>query len=362
MFNLDLQRFGSTTVQYSTPVNGATELTETGKEIEEINRDYLRVLSPVLQNLARTGGAQVGKGVTPNYDAMYQGGLNQVNQAGNNIASLAAGQIPSQYQQNMNLAVQNALSPFSQGFNSMARSGIINSSVGNQWAKDASTAANNAAINAYNTNMQSALDLNQASVQAAANPYNYAAGFQSAANSQAKDLLSLATGSYTPVGNTFSDYLKAGTGQKSESRSTDNSGFGSILGTGLGIWACFVKNTKVATPAGDVPIEQIKVGDTVSTLVGDAVVKKTIVTSDMPVVELRTDKGKVTCTESEVFLTVNGPMQVIDLAEGDIIIHKDGAAIVESIVDAGRETVYEIVVPWFYANGLCVDGFDPEGV
>ena len=360
MFNLDLQRFGSTTVTNSTPVNGATQLTETGKEIEGINRDYLRVLSPVLQNLARTGGAQIGTFSTPDYNSMYSSGLNQVNQANNNIVSLASGNLPSQYQANMNLAVQNALSPFSQGFQSIAGRGVINSSVGNQWAKDASTAANNAAINAYNTNMQSALGLNQASVQAAANPYNYAAGFQSAANSQAKDLLSLATGSYTPVGNTFSDYLKAGTGQKSSS--TDNSGFGSMLGTGLGIAFCFAKNTKIATPKGDVPIEQIKVGDMVSTLVGDAIVTKTISTTDMPVVALKTDKGVTQCTETEVFLTVNGPMQVCDLEQGDIIIHKDGGAIVESITDAGRETVYEIVVPWFYANGLCVDGFDPEGV
>ena len=58
MFNFDIQRFSSKTVV--NPVNGATQLTETGKEIEAINRDYLRVLSPILQNLANTGGAQVG--------------------------------------------------------------------------------------------------------------------------------------------------------------------------------------------------------------------------------------------------------------------------------------------------------------
>ena len=361
MFNFDIQRFSSKTVV--NPVNGATQLTETGKEIEAINRDYLRVLSPILQNLANTGGAQVGTSGVPNYNSMYQGGLQQVNQAGQNISNLANGQLPAAYQQNMNLAVENALSPFSQTFNNMARSGVINSSIGNKWSTDASTAANNAAIGAYNTNMQNALGLNQASAAAAANPFNYAAGYQSAASSNAKDLLSLATGSYTPVGSTFSDYLKAGTGQ--QSTTTDNSGFGSVLGTGLGIWAsggvCFVKNTKIATPAGDVPIEQIKVGDTVSTLVGDAEVEKTISTDDMPVVRLLTDRGEVTCTESEVLLTVDGPMQVIDIEQGDVLIRSDGGAIVTGKVDAGRETVYEIVVPWFYANGFVVDGFDPEG-
>ena len=361
MFNFDLQRFGgSSSSSTSTHVNGATQLTEAGKETEGINRDYLKVLSPILQKLATTGGAQVGTAINPDYNSMYASGLKQVNNANSNIASLASGQLPSAYQANMKLAVQDALSPYGTSFNNMANNGIINSSVGKQWATDAATAGNNAAINAYNTNMNSALGLNQSAVSAAANPFNYAAGFQSAAGSNAKDLLSLATGSYSPVGSTFSDYLKAGTGQSSSSTSTDNSGFGSILGTGLGIWACFVAGTKIATPNGDTNIEDVTVGNIVSTLVGDAPVEKTISTSDMPVVTVMTDKGDVTCTPSEVLLTVDGPVAVCDLGQGDVLIRKDGGAIVTAIVDAGVATVYEIVVPWFYANGFVVDGFDPE--
>lgn len=362
MFSFDLQRFGSTTVQNSTPVNGATQLTETGKEIEGINRDYLRVLSPILQNLANTGGAQVGTSVTPDYNAMYGSGLNQVNQANSNISSLASGQLPSAYQANMKLAVQDALSPYGNSFNTMAGNGVINSSVGKQWATDAATAGNNAAINAYNTNMNSALGLNQAAVSSAANPYNYAAGFQSAAGSNAKDLLSLATGSYTPVGSTFSDYLKAGTGQKSSSSSSDSSGFGSVLGTGLGLLACFPADTMIATPDGDKPIQDVNIGDTVSTLCGPQEVSKTI-QSLQPIVTIETDRGNLFCTQTEVLLTVEGSICVEDLIQGDILIHKDGGATVLSIKHGIENVpVYELVAPYFYADGFVVDGFDPQEV
>ena len=361
MFNFDIQRFSSKTVV--NPVNGATQLTETGKEIEAINRDYLRVLSPILQNLANTGGAQVGTSLLPNYNSMYAGGLQQVNQAGTNISNLANGQLPAAYQQNMNLAVENALSPFSQTFNNMARSGVINSSIGNQWAKDASTAGNNAAIGAYNQNMQNALGLNQASAAAAANPFNYGAGFQSAASSNAKDLLSLATGTYQPVGSTFSDYLKAGTGQKSTT--TDNSGIWGALGTGAGLYfggACFPAGTMIATPDGDVPIEGVKVGDVVSTLCGAQEVTKTM-QSVQPIVRVRTTQGELLCTDTEWLLTVEGSVPAGELTQGDVLIHKNGGATVIAVdFDVDTVPVYEIVVPWFYAGGFVVDGFDPEEV
>lgn len=362
MFNFDLQRFGSTTVSNSYPVNGATQLTETGKEIEEINRDYLRVLSPILQNLANTGGAQVGTSITPDYNSMYGSGLNQINQANSNISSLASGQLPSAYQANMKLAVQDALSPYGTSFNNMANNGIINSSVGKQWATDASTAGNNAAINAYNTNMHSALGLNQAAVSSAANPYNYAAGFQSAASSNAKDLLSLATGTYQPVGSTFSDYLKAGTGQQSSSSTTDNSGIWGALGTGAGLAFCFPADTPIATPDGDRPIQDVQVGDIVSTLVGDKPVTKTC-QSVQPIARVRTTQGELLCTETEWLLSVEGSVPAGELMQGDVLIHKNGGATVIAVdFDVDTVPVYEIVVPWFYAGGFVVDGFDPEEV
>ena len=394
MFNFDIQRFSSKTVV--NPVNGATQLTETGKEIEAINRDYLRVLSPILQNLANTGGAQVGTSTIPDYSSMYQVGLNQINTANNGVNNvigqtgslnnqysgtlnnLANGNLPSGYQANMNLAVQNALSPFSQTFNNMARSGVINSSIGNKWSTDASTAANNAAINAYNQNMTTASGLantaygsqlsglnNLASLYgtqaaSAANPFNYAAGFQTAAGSNAKDLLALATGAYQPVGSTFSDYLKAGTGQ--QSKSTDNSGIWGALGTGAGLAFCFPAGTMISTPDGDVPIEDVKVGDTVSTLCGAQEVTKTI-QSVQPIVRVRTTQGELLCTETEWLLTVEGSVPSGELMQGDVLIHKNGGATVIGVdFDVDTVPVYEIVVPWFYAGGFVVDGFDPEEV
>lgn len=412
MFNFDLQRFGSTTVSNSYPVNGATQLTETGKEIEEINRDYLRVLSPILQNLAQTGGAQVGTSITPDYNSMYGSGLNQINAANaginalagqaaskyssldnnysnlnNNYSGLVNGNLSANQQAVMQNAVKNAMTPYNNSFQGLANNGIINSSVGKQWSSDAATAGNTAALNSYSdimntannaygaqlsglgqqasnygqgVNTQSGLYNNMAS--SAANPYNYAAGFQSAAGSNAKDLLSLATGSYTPVGSTFSDYLKAGTGQQSSSTSTNNSGLWGALGTGAGIAFCFPANTKIATANGDVNIQDVKVGDMVSTLCGEQEVVKTM-QSVQPIMQINTDRGKLLCTETEVLLSVDGPVAAGDLINGDVLIHKDGGALVYDVqYDIAEVPVYEIIVPWFYANGFVVDGFDPQEV
>lgn len=360
MFNFDIQRFGSTTVSNSTPVNGATQLTETGKEIEGINRDYLRVLSPVLQNLARTGGAQVGQGGTIDYASMYGTGLNQVNAANNNINALASGQLPSAYKANMQQAVSDAIAPYQYGVSNLGANGTVNSSLMRALATDTSRAANAAALNAYNTNMNSAFGLAQGQAAAAANPFNYAAGYQQAATSNAKDLLSLATGSYQPVGSTFSDYLKAGTGQKSSSTSTDNSGLWGALGTGAGLAFCFPANTKIATANGDVNIQDVKVGDKVSTLCGEQEVTKTM-QSIQPIMQINTDRGKLRCTETEVLLSVDGPVNAGDLINGDVLIHKDGGAMVYDVqFDVDECMVYEIVVPWFYADGFVIDGFDPE--
>jgi hypothetical protein len=216
-------------------------------------------------------------------------------------------------------------------------------------------------LSALSGNYGNLANLYQNQIASAANPYNYAAGYQQAATSNAKDLLSLATGSYQPVGSTFSDYLKAGTGQKSSSTSTDNSGIWGALGTAGGlIAACFPADTKIATANGDVNIQDVQVGDKVSTLCGEQEVVKTM-QSIQPIMQINTDRGKLRCTETEVLLSVDGPVNAGDLINGDVLIHKDGGAMVYDVqFDVDECMVYEIVVPWFYADGFVIDGFDPE--
>ncbi len=110
----------------------------------------------------------------------------------------------------------------------------------------------------------------------------------------------------------------------------------------------------------EVPIQEINVGDVVMTMTGHNKVQKTLSTTDQPTIKISTNKGSVTCTTSEVLLTVNGPIVAMNLIEGDIMVHNNGGAVIESITEGPVATVYEIVVPWFFANGFCVDGFDPE--
>ena len=110
-----------------------------------------------------------------------------------------------------------------------------------------------------------------------------------------------------------------------------------------------------------IPME-VKVGDVVSTLCGAQEVTKTI-QSVQPIVRVRTTQGELLCTETEWLLSVEGSVPAGELMQDDVLIHKNGGATVIAVdFDVDTVPVYEIVVPWFYANGFVVDGFDPEEV
>jgi hypothetical protein len=230
---------GGTTVT-QTPAQ-KTELSPIGQEIEGYNRDYIKVLSPILQNLATTGGAQVGQGYQPDYSQLYQPGLNQIGAATGTINNLSQGVLPQSFIDNQKAQVsQIANQGIGNILNRNAQKGVVNSSVTRGMMKDLDDSINNSIVNNYNQNLSSLSGLAGQQISAAAAPYNYAAGYQSAATSNAKDLLSLATGSYSPLGSTFSNYLNQQTALSAPAQTSvtqSSSPFGSILGTGLGVWA-----------------------------------------------------------------------------------------------------------------------------
>jgi hypothetical protein len=140
--------------------------------------------------------------------------------------------------------------------------------------------------------------------------------------------------------------------------STESGGWGgSVLGAAASIF-CFPAGTLISTPDGDVAIETLKVGDEVLSILGTVEIEKTIM-SLSDTVHIVTDKGSVSATPSEHFLTQRGSVPLCNLQLSDILIRNDGFAEIQSMSLESRQTVYEIVCPWFFANGFAIDGFDP---
>lgn len=218
-----------------------TPMSETGQKIESLNYDYLKTLSPQLQELVRQGGVALQNQVQPNYGQMYQPGLNTIGQAQGTINNLNQGILPQSFIDNQKAQVSEIAN---QGMgNILARNagkGVLNSSVTRSMTKDLNDSINNSIVNNYNQNLSSMSQLANQQMSSALAPANYAAGFQQAANQNAKDYFGLATGTYSPLGNTFGNYLQQQTALSAPAQTSvtqNQSPFGSILGTGLGIFA-----------------------------------------------------------------------------------------------------------------------------
>ena len=88
---------------------------------------------------------------------------------------------------------------------------------------------------------------------------------------------------------------------------------------------CFIAGTKVSTPIGDKNIEDLKVGDLVSTRQGDRKVTETYWLPAQPVFELELADGKkLTVTSGQKFVTLRDGQEVWlelkDLKVGDKIL------------------------------------------
>ena len=130
-------------------------------------------------------------------------------------------------------------------------------------------------------------------------------------------------------------------------------------GSYLGSAKCFVAGTMIDVADGEMPIEQVKAGQQVDTINGYRTVEKTIIGTS-PTVRIVTDMGEVKTTPTEHFITQRGSVPVFALKFTDTLICKGGFAHIQSMQKGEDEMVYEIVAPYFFANGFVIDGFDPE--
>jgi hypothetical protein len=135
---------------------------------------------------------------------------------------------------------------------------------------------------------------------------------------------------------------------------------------------CFPAGTPVLTPDGTRRIEQVRVGDVVTTVgpdgrAGRGTVEKLYTTTNA-LVEVRTDAGMAVTTDAQPFCLTDGQFRRAgDLKPGDRVWHwRDGKraeATVRAVAPTGRqEAVFNLIVgdsATFVAGGFVVRGKPP---
>ncbi|HEY1378352.1 MAG TPA: Hint domain-containing protein [Gemmataceae bacterium] len=135
---------------------------------------------------------------------------------------------------------------------------------------------------------------------------------------------------------------------------------------------CFPAGTLVLVPGGSKRIEQVRVGDVVTTVgpdgrAGQGTVEKLYTTTNA-LVQVRTDTGTAVTTDAQPFSLTDGQFRRAgELKPGDRVWHwRDGKraeAVVRAVVPTGRrEAVYNLIVgdsATFVAGGFVVRGKPP---
>jgi hypothetical protein len=143
---------------------------------------------------------------------------------------------------------------------------------------------------------------------------------------------------------------------------------------------CFVAGTMVSTPSGDIPIEDIQVGQLVFNAFGIGRVDALSVKRTSKLLQIGLSNGKqIRCTENHPFFTETGEVRAVELVKGsglcdieslrNALSTKTNAGQEELNVDSvkvesittietdGSEIVYNLQVnghPSYYANGVLV--------
>lgn len=346
------------------------------------------------------------------------------------MGGLLSGQLPSAYAQNRQKALQSDLdSTMGSTLSSLADRGIINSSVANQSMNDISKNAANALANSYSSDMAQAANLansaynnqlnglngragllsglysgelsgigqqagltgnnisnilNGASAQSslagqqsqlANQPIDTAAAAQSNAASTPLNYFNTAVGLQSPNLSLYDSmsghrYAVATPGQTYVKQGSGG-WFGNLLGTAANsaaaYYACFPAGTMVATGHGEVPIENMKPGDTVLIQGGHmAHVKKVHDMGEQVTFNVETAPSidgtvrKVTTTATEVFLTPEGRKPLSALKAGMKVWTVDSfRKLAHVLKNKAQQRVYELELDddraLFYANGFAVE-------
>ena len=137
---------------------------------------------------------------------------------------------------------------------------------------------------------------------------------------------------------------------------TNNKEYGYVISKN---YVCFLAGTLVSTPHGDIPIEQLVVGDSVDSLDGLAKVTKLLSSGTIDYFELETELGATMVTGEHPYMLENGSFVIVkNLKPNDPLKTPSGTTKVISVRNVKEPAVvYNLTIEEpnvFVANGVYV--------
>lgn len=344
----------STTVQSYQPTDEEKKLWQLQAQYEEAIMPNALALNEKAGNLLwdSIGDTQV------DYNTLNKQANQRINNAISGYESLANGELPSSYTDNINAAVKSSVND-SMGnlLQDYGAKGILNSSVTSQGIQGINQAATNTAAQMYNQDIEQLGNIYGNLLNSAGSNITASAAAQEAAQQPALNLWNASTGLNSTNLGAISAMGNKGTTTTNQSTST-GSFWGSLLGAGANFasnYWCFAGDTKIKTPDGDKMIKHIDVGDKVITPDGEKEVTDVMKPRYSCVYALVTDdkvNKVIYLTDSQPLMKEDGTWATIkELRVGEKLKGKGHAV---SIIQSGDRMVYDFKVEGdqYYANGF----------
>ena len=345
---------GSTTVQSYQPTAEEKRLWKLQGDYEEAVMPNALDLNTKAKNLLENsiGETQV------DYKNLLGQATNINNSAMNGYQSLANGQLPTSYTDNINKVVTNSVNQ-SMGnlLNNLSQNGVINSSVASQGIQGINQAAANTAADMYNQDISQLADIYGNISNMAGTNISLGAAAQEAAQQPAINLWNTSIGLDGTNLGAISAMGGKGTSTSTQRTSGGSGIWGGILGglaSNSGLF-CFTGDTLIKTPNGDKPLKRIRKGDIITTPKGDEKVTDVMTPHYARVYAICTDESENKCinlTSTQPMLMEDGNWKTLEeMRIGERF--KDRGKIV-LLVESGDRLVYDIKVPsgMYYANGF----------
>ena len=345
---------GSTTVQSYQPTAEEKRLWKLQGDYEEAVMPNALDLNTKAKNLLENsiGETQV------DYKNLLGQATNINNSAMNGYQSLANGQLPTSYTDNINKVVTNSVNQ-SMGnlLNNLSQNGVINSSVASQGIQGINQAAANTAADMYNQDISQLADIYGNISNMAGTNISLGAAAQEAAQQPAINLWNTSIGLDGTNLGAISAMGGKGTSTSTQRTSGGSGIWGGILGglaSNSGLF-CFTGDTLIKTPDGDKPLKRIRKGDIITTPNGDEKVTDVMTPHYARVYAICTDESENKCinlTATQPMLMEDGNWKTLEeMRIGERF--KDRGKIV-LLVESGDRLVYDIKVPsgMYYANGF----------
>lgn len=361
------KKSSSTTYSY-TPSEAEERMYEQAADYSEAVMPNALWLNDVARSLLEDslGTVQV------DYNSLLSDATSTTNSALAGVQSLANGELPQEYLDNMTSAIQSTLTnTMGESINSLGSRGVLNSSVTSTALNDISNNVADTVAENYLNNISTLNGLYGQEASLAGNNITLAAAAQEAAQQPALNLWNASLGLDSSTNSALS--ALSGTGTTTTTTSGGSSGLSSLLSSGISSWlassSCFTEDTKITMADGTSKyIRHVAVGDEVLSYdpetgedVAAAVteIKKPAYVDVYAVICKGTTSAKnyVSTTLSQGIMTEDGEVTEVALIKIGTALKNTGK--VTGIVYSGERKVYDLKVSGsnlYYANGFVVRG------